>query len=91
MDPFEALGLPRSWRLPAEQIRAAQRRVCAASHPDRFQDAAARADAQTRVARANQAAASLLEPLGCAEALLGVLAPSRAPRILAPIPPSWPR
>ena len=45
MDPFEALGLPRSWRLPAEQIRAAQRRVCAASHPDRFQDAAARADA----------------------------------------------
>jgi DnaJ-domain-containing protein 1 len=86
MDPFEALGLPRSWRLPAEQIRAAQRRVCAASHPDRFQDAAARADAQTRVARANQAAASLLEPLGCAEALLGVLAPQPRPADPRPDP-----
>jgi DnaJ-domain-containing protein 1 len=79
MDPFEALGLPRSWRLSAEQVRAAQRRVCAASHPDRFQDPAHRDDAQVRVARANQAAATLLEPLGCAESLLAVLAPQPRP------------
>jgi DnaJ-domain-containing protein 1 len=86
MDPFEALGLPRSWRLPAEQIRAAQRRVCAVAHPDRFQDPAERAEAQARVARANQAAAALLEPLGCAEALLGVLAPQPRPAEPRPDP-----
>jgi DnaJ-domain-containing protein 1 len=86
MDPFEALGLPRSWRLPAEQIRASQRRVCAMSHPDRFQDPAQRDEAQARVSRANQAAAALLEPLGCAEALLSVLSPQPRPADPRPDP-----
>ncbi|MFM7808469.1 MAG: iron-sulfur cluster co-chaperone HscB C-terminal domain-containing protein [Planctomycetota bacterium] len=86
MDPFEALGLPRSWRLPSEQIRSAQRRVCAASHPDRFHDPAQRADAQARVALANQAAATLLEPLGCAESLLAALAPQPRPAEPRPSP-----
>jgi DnaJ-domain-containing protein 1 len=86
MDPFEALGLPRSWRLPAEQIRSAQRRVCAASHPDRFHDPAQRADAQARVALANQAAATLLDPLGCAESLLEALAPRPRPADPRPNP-----
>lgn len=86
MDPFEALGLPRSWRLSAEQVRVAQRRACAAAHPDRFRDPAQRDDAQVRVARANQAAATLLEPLGCAESLLTVLAPQPRPAEPRPSP-----
>jgi DnaJ-domain-containing protein 1 len=76
MDPFQALGLPRAWRIPAEQVRSAQRRVAAAGHPDRFMDPASRAEAQAQVAASNQAAAALLEPLGCGEALLRLLAPA---------------
>jgi DnaJ-domain-containing protein 1 len=75
MDPFEALGLPRAWRISAERVRAAQRRIAAAGHPDRFTDPAARAQAQARIAASNQAAAALLEPLGCGEALLRLLVP----------------
>jgi DnaJ-domain-containing protein 1 len=86
MDAFEALGIARAWRVPPDLVRAAQRRLCATFHPDRFADPAARADAQVRVARANQAAAALLDPLGCAQALLDALAPM--PRPAEPRPES---
>lgn len=78
-DPFEALGLARAWPLDAQAVRSAQRRVAAAWHPDRFEDLARRSEAQARVAAANEAAARLLDPLGCAQALLEVVAPSPRP------------
>ena len=86
MDPFEALGLPRSWRPDPQQVRSAQRRVAAASHPDRFVDPADRAGAQQRVALANHAASELLEPLGGAEAMLRLLAPNPRPAEPRPDP-----
>lgn len=78
-DPFEALDLPRAWPLDAQAIRGAQRRAVAASHPDRFRDPALRSEAQVRVAAVNEAAARLLDPIGCAQALLQVLAPTPQP------------
>lgn len=86
MDPFEALGLPRSWRPDPQQVRSAQRRVAASSHPDRFADPAARAEAQRRVSLANRAASELLEPLGGAQAILQALAPDPRPAEPRPDP-----
>lgn len=78
-DPFEVLGLPKGWPLDPQVVRGAQRRACAAWHPDRFDDPARRSDAQARVAAANEAAACLLDPIACAQALLDALAPVPRP------------
>lgn len=61
-------------------MRDAQRRMAARWHPDRFTDAAARDDAQRRVARVNAAVAVLLDPLARGQALLDLWAP-------VPVPP----
>lgn len=85
-DPFAALGLPASWRVQADAVRQAQRRAVARWHPDRFPDPAARAEAQVRVAEANEAAATLLDAIGCAQAALDRLAPSPRPPEPRPAP-----
>lgn len=85
-DPFEALGLPRGWPLDPQAVRAAQRRAVASWHPDRFGDPARRSEAQARVAAANEAAARLLDPLTCAQALLDALAPEPRPAEPKPQP-----
>ncbi len=85
-DPFAALGLPPAWRIDAEAVRQAQRRAVARWHPDRFPDPAARADAQRRVAEANEAAAALLDPLACAQAAVDRLAPVPRPAEPRPTP-----
>ena len=84
IDPFGALGLPRVWPLDPQAVRGAQRRAAAAWHPDRFEDPARRVEAQARVAAVNEAAARLLDPLACAQALLDALAP--VPRPAEPRP-----
>lgn len=84
MDPFEALGLPRSWPVDPVAVRSAQRRLAAAWHPDRFADPAQRSGAQERLAQLNEAVARLLDVLGSAQALLEVLAP--VPRPVEPRP-----
>jgi curved DNA-binding protein CbpA len=86
MDPFEALGLPRSWPVDPLEVRSAQRRLTASWHPDRFPDPAQRSGAQERLAQVNEAAARLLDPLGSAQALLEVLAPSPRPAEPKPAP-----
>ena len=85
-DPFEALGLAVAWRLEADAVRQAQRRMASRWHPDRFVDPAARADAQRRVAEANEAARTLLDPVGCAQAALERLAPEPRPAEPRPTP-----
>lgn len=81
-DPFELLGLPRSWRLTVEEIRAAQRRCSIVSHPDRHTDLASRANALEESSRINAAASELLDPLSRGNAILQALAPD--PRPLEP-------
>jgi DnaJ-domain-containing protein 1 len=85
-DPFAALGLAPACRVEPEAVRQAQRRVMARWHPDRFPDAAERADAQRRVAEANEAAAVLLDPLACAQAAIDALAPVPRPADPRPDP-----
>lgn len=85
-DPFAALGLTPAWRVDADSVRQAQRRVVARWHPDRFPDPAARADAQRRVAEANEAAAALLDPLACAQAAVDRLTPQPRPAEPKPAP-----
>lgn len=85
-DPFEALGLPRVWPLDVQAVRGAQRRAVAAWHPDRFADPARRSEALARVAELNEAAARLLDPIGCAQALLDTLAPIPRPSEPRPAP-----
>jgi molecular chaperone HscB len=74
-EAFETLGLSPAWSLPAQAVRDAQRRVAARWHPDRFADAAERDAAQRRVAKANEAAATLVDPLARGQALLELFAP----------------
>lgn len=85
-DPFAALGLPPAWQMDADAVRQAQRRAVARWHPDRFPDPAARADAQRRVAEANEAAAALLDPVTCAQAALERHAPVPRPPEPRPAP-----
>ena len=78
-DPFELLGLPRSWRVTVEEIRAAQRRCSIVSHPDRHTDLASRANALDESSRINAAASELLDPLSRGNAILQALAPTPRP------------
>lgn len=85
-EAFEALGLSPAWRVPEQIIRDAQRRVAARWHPDRFADAAERDAAQQRVAKANAAAAALVDPLARGQALLELFAPVPRPNESRPQP-----
>lgn len=85
-EAFEALGLAPAWRVPEQTIRDAQRRVAARWHPDRFVDAAERDAAQQRVAKANAAAAALVDPLARGQALLELFAPVPRPHEARPQP-----
>ena len=85
-DPFEALGLEPAWRVDPERVRQAQRRAVARWHPDRFPDPAARDEAQRRVAQVNESAATLLDPIACAQAALDRLAPQPRPAEPRPAP-----
>lgn len=85
-EAFETLGLSPAWSLPAQAVRDAQRRVAARWHPDRFADAAERDAAQRRVAKANEAAATLVDPLARGQALLDLFAPVPRPNDARPQP-----
>ncbi len=85
-EAFETLGLSPAWSLPAQTVRDAQRRVAARWHPDRFADAAERDAAQRRVAKANEAAATLVDPLARGQALLELFAPVPRPNDARPQP-----
>ncbi len=78
-DPFEVLGLPRAWNVTVEEIRAAQRKSCIASHPDRQTDPVARANALQLSSRINAAATELLDALSRGAAIVRVLAPTPRP------------
>jgi hypothetical protein len=88
--PFAALGLPASLGLPVsteltdDDVRAAWRRVAAATHPDR-------ADGGDPAAFAAAAAAytALRTRAGRAEALAGMRAQVRGPRKGGPVPGRW--
>jgi curved DNA-binding protein CbpA len=79
MDPFMVLGLEPTWDLDAQSIRDAQRRAAMRWHPDRVADPAERAEAASRVARVNEAATQLLDPLSRAQALLDRATPTPRP------------
>lgn len=85
-EAFEILGLSPAWSLPAQAVRDAQRRMAARWHPDRFADAAERDAAQQRVAKANEAAATLVDPLARGQALLELFAPAPRPNDARPQP-----
>ena len=85
-EAFEALGLSPAWSLPAQTVRDAQRRMAAKWHPDRIADAAERDAAQQRVAKANEAAATLVDPLARGQALLELFAPVPRPNDARPQP-----
>ncbi len=78
-DPFAVLGLPRAWNVTVEEIRAAQRKSCIASHPDRQTDPVARANALQLSSRINAAATELLDALSRGAAIVRVLAPTPRP------------
>ena len=81
-DPFQLLGLTCSWRLTADEIRAAQRKCSIVSHPDRQTDAVGRANALHKSSMMNAAASELLDSLSRGNAILQALAPT--PRPLEP-------
>lgn len=85
-EAFETLGLSPAWSLPAQTVRDAQRRMAARWHPDRFADVAERDAAQQRVAKANEAAATLVDPLARGQALLELFAPIPRPNDARPQP-----
>lgn len=88
-DPFDALGLPHTFRLDPTRIRAAHVRLLAAAHPDRAgRDApsgtplfAGRHDAARDAARINAAQRVLSDPLERAKALLASLGGSLTDRL----------
>jgi len=84
LDAFRVLALPLAWRMHDQVIRDAQRRLAARWHPDRCVDPALRNEAHEQVARANAAAAELLDELVRGEVLLRCCAPSPKP----PAPPA---
>lgn len=85
-EAFETLGLSPAWSVPAQAVRDAQRRMAARWHPDRFADVAERDAAQQRVAKANEAAATLVDPLARGQALLELFAPVPRPNDARPQP-----
>ncbi|MDZ4754996.1 MAG: Fe-S protein assembly co-chaperone HscB [Phycisphaerae bacterium] len=71
-DPFALLGLPREFRIEPAQVRAAQRRLGAALHPDRAANPIEAAESARRAAAINEALNALTDPLRRAEALLAL-------------------
>jgi curved DNA-binding protein CbpA len=83
-DPFAALGLPAAPGLTDDDVRAAWRRVAAASHPDR-----ADGGDPERFAAAAAAYTALRTPFGRGEALADLRAATRrrgSPRVTVPLP-----
>jgi hypothetical protein len=72
-DPFSALGLPARADLSDDEVRAAWRRIAAATHPDRSDGGDA-----TRFAAAAAAYAELRTPYGRGEAHADLNAPAPA-------------
>jgi len=69
-DPFDLLGVERSWFVDVTRIRALQARLLAAHHPDRHPSGVAHDDAVAQSARINRAVMILCDPLQRAEALI---------------------
>jgi molecular chaperone HscB len=81
-DPFEALGMPATFRLDADAVRSAHRRLASRFHPDRAASPTEAAEFARRSAVVNDAAGVLADPLRRAEALLrrsGAAAADRLP------------
>jgi hypothetical protein len=82
-DPFAALGLPARADLSDDDVRAAWRRIAAATHPDRDDGGS-----PERYAAAAAAYATLRTPFGRGEALADMAepraTPGRCPRSLLP-------
>lgn len=88
-DPFALLGLPATHALDPAALRAALLRAGRRWHPDLFAlaPAAARAEAEERMAELNAAHAALADPRARAEALLalrGAPAASGTDRVSCP-------
>ena len=84
MNPFAALGLPADPALTDEQVRAAWRRVAAATHPDRADGGNAAA-----YAAAQAAWSQLRTPWGRSEALADLAVLPHVPAAPAPAPLPW--
>lgn len=69
-DPFAILGLTRNFVIDAHTVIAAQTSALLRCHPDRQPDGIARELAIGKSARVNAAAATLIDPLLRAEALI---------------------
>src|SRR5206468_12840025 len=80
-NPFEALGLPERPDLTDEDVRAAWRRVAAATHPDRPDGGDL-----ARYTAASAAYAELRTPCGRPEAYADLAEPTAGP-VASPIPP----
>ncbi len=78
-DSFDMLGLPRSWRLTAQEIRTAQRKCSIVAHPDRQPDPVARQNSLQQASRINAAANELLDPMSRGNALLKSFEPRPKP------------
>jgi curved DNA-binding protein CbpA len=61
-DPYELLGLPRSWAITDTQVRSAQVRALSLCHPDRHPEGPSRDAAMRMSARINEAVAVLASP-----------------------------
>lgn len=80
-NPFALLRLAPQWQLAESELRAAHIRLAAQLHPDRLPPGSAREAAATELARVNEAAALLNDPLRRAQILLALAggAPTPAP------------
>lgn len=83
-DPFQILGLERTFALTAAQVSAAHLRASARLHPDRARDAAEREELLQRAAEAGEAKQRLSSDVSRAEALLALLDAKAA--LDAPLP-----
>lgn len=84
-DPFDALGLPHTFRLDAGRIRSAHVRLLASLHPDRAASPVEAADLARRAAAVNAAERALADPLARGRALLARLGGQPVERM----PPSF--
>lgn len=80
-DPFAALGLPARADLSDDDVRAAWRRIAAATHPDRDDGGS-----PEQYAAAAAAYATLRTPFGRGEALADMAEPPTAPRSAGVLP-----
>ncbi|MBV9382077.1 MAG: hypothetical protein JOY82_08810 [Streptosporangiaceae bacterium] len=85
MNPFDALGLPARPDLTDEQVRAAWRRIAAATHPDRPDGGD-----PARYAQASAAYAELRTPWGRSEAYADLTSPEGPGTEPLPVIPGGP-